>query len=176
MADDRIIRSIIEKCEFLYDDALLSDEKIIEKYLLFFARQFDPAERSVSFAFHTGSLCFDVVSVAALMIGCLAYEFSSNEEILAEIRPGDMVLYKGERYHWDGIQKLSWRSDEPKRDFIVLRQDAKGKNGPSASYIPYENAKHLIRPYFGASSVTDGLGIRKDKTNRNDFISIRFVI
>jgi len=171
MADDRIIRSIIEKCDFLYDDALLSDEKIIEKYLLFFARQFDPAERSVSFAFHTGSLCFDVVSVAALMIGCLAYEFSSNEEILAEIRPGDMVLYRGERYHWDGIQKLSWRSDEPKRDFIVLRQDAKGKNGPSASYIPYENAKHLIRPYFGASSVTDGRGIRKDKTNRNDFIS-----
>ena len=171
MADDRIIRSIIEKCDFLYDDELLSDEEIIEKYLLFFARQFDPAERSVSFAFHTGSICFDVVSVAALMIGCLAYEFSSNEEILAEIRPGDMVLYKGERYHWDGIQKLSWRSSEPKRDFIVLRQDAKGKNGPSSSYIPYENAKHLIRPYYGSSSVTDGRGVRKDKTNRNDFIS-----
>ncbi len=171
MADDRIIRSIVEKCDFLYDDALLSEEKIIEKYLIFFARQFDPTERSVSFAFHTGSVCFDVVSVAALMIGCLAYEFSSNEEILAEINLDDMVLYKGERYHWGGIQKLSWRSDEPKRDFIVLKQDAKGKNGPSASYIPYENAKHLIRPYYGASSVTDGRGIRKDKTNRNDFIS-----
>ena len=57
MADDRIIRSIVEKCKFFYDDALLSDETIIEKYLSFFARQFDPAERSVSFAFHTGSLC-----------------------------------------------------------------------------------------------------------------------
>lgn len=72
-----------------YDDALLSDETIIEKYLSFFARQFEPSERSVRFAFHTGSLCFDVVSVAALMIGCLAYEFSSNDEILAELEPGD---------------------------------------------------------------------------------------
>ena len=39
MADERIMQSIVEKCDFLYDDALLSDEKIIEKYLMFFANQ-----------------------------------------------------------------------------------------------------------------------------------------
>lgn len=171
MADERIMQSIVEKCDFLYDDALLSDEKIIEKYLFFFANQFDPSKRSISFAFHTGSLCFDVVSVAALMIGCLAYKFSSNDEILAELKSGDMVLYKGERYHWGGIQKNSLTSDKNKIDYIVLRQDAKGKNGPSTLYIPYENNKHRIKPYFGTSSVTDGRGIRKGKTNRNDFIS-----
>lgn len=171
MANERVIRSIVEKCDFLYDDALLSEEKIIEKYLTFFARQFDPAERSVSFAFHTGSLCFDIVSVAALMIGCLAYEFSSNDEILAELESGDMVLYKGERYRWGGIEQLSWRAGEPKSDYIVLRQDAKGKNGPSTLRVPYDRNKHLIKPYYGTSSVTDGRGIRRDKTNRNDFIS-----
>lgn len=171
MADERIMQSIVEKCDFLYDDALLSDEKIIEKYLMFFAKQFDPSERSVSFAFHTGSLCFDVVSVAALMIGCLAYEFSSNDEILAELKSGDMVLYKGGRYHWCGIQKNSSTPSKTKIDYIVLRQDAKGKNGPSTLYIPYESNKHLVKPYFGTSSVTDGRGIRKSKTNRNDFIS-----
>lgn len=171
MADDRIMQSIVEKCEFLYDDALLSEEKIIQKYLMFFARQFDPEERSVSFAFHTGSLCFDVVSVAALMIGCLAYEFSSNDEILAELELGDMVLYKGERYRWGGIEKKSWKTGEPQADYIILKQDAKGRNGPSSSYIPYERTKHLVKPYFGMSSVTDGRGVRKDKTNRDDFIS-----
>ena len=57
MTDQRIMRSIVEQCDFFYDDALLSKEKIIEKYLIFFARQFDPTEHSVSFAFHTGSLC-----------------------------------------------------------------------------------------------------------------------
>jgi hypothetical protein len=71
MADEKIIRAIVEKCDVLYDDLLLSKETIIRKYLSFFAKQFDPSERSVSFAFHTGSLCFDIVSVAALLIGCL---------------------------------------------------------------------------------------------------------
>ncbi len=171
MADERIMRSIIEKCDFLYDDALLSDEKIIEKYLIFFAEQFEPTERSVSFAFHTGSLCFDVVSVAALMIGCLAYEFSTNDEILAELDLGDMVLYKGERYHWGGVQKKNWMPNKTDIDYIALHQDAKGKNGPSTIYIPYEKNKHLVKPYFGISSVTDGRGIREDKTSRNEFIS-----
>ncbi len=171
MADDRIVRSIVDKCEFLYDDSLLSKETIIEKYLTFFARQFDPSERSVSFAFHTGSLCFDVVSVAALLIGCLSYEFASNDEILAELEVGDMVLYKGERYHWGGIEKRAVSPKEPAKSFILLRQDAKGKNGGLLSSISYERNKHLIKPYYGSSSKTDGRGVRKDSTNRSDFIS-----
>lgn len=171
MENEKIIRAIIEKCDIFYGDSLLSDETIIEKYLTFFARQFNPDERSVSFAFHTGSLCFDVVSVAALMIGCLAYEFSSNDEILAGLDIGDMVLYKRERYHWNGIKKMSVVPGTPEIDYIVLTQDAKGKNGSSSLSIPYERNKHLIRPYYGTSTVTDGRGVRKDKTNRNDFIS-----
>lgn len=171
MADDRIMRSIVEKCDFLYGDALLSEEKIIEKYLTFFARQFDPAERTVSFAFHTGSLCFDAVSVAALMIGCLAYEFSSNDEILAELKLGDMVLYKGERYRWGGIEKKYHNKLGKEITYMILKQDGKGKNGSSTFQYLYDKNKHLVKPYFGTSSVTDGRGIRKDKTNRNDFIS-----
>ena len=165
MTDQRIMRSIVEQCDFFYDDALLSKEKIIEKYLIFFARQFDPTERSVSFAFHTGSLCFDVVSVAALMIGCLAYEFSSNDEILAELKPGDMVLYKDERYHWVGVNRIE------EKDYIILTQDAKGKKGSLTLSVPYERNKHLIKRYFGDSSITDGRGIKKEKANRDDFIS-----
>ena len=161
MVDDRIIRSIVETCDFLYGDALLTKEEIIKKYLMFFAKQFDPEERSVSFVFHTGSLCFDVVSVASLMIGCLAYEFSSNDEILDELETGDMVLYKGERYRWGGVEKSC----------IILKQDAKGKNGPLTLKIKYDRNKHLIKPYHGDSLTTDGRGIRKNKTNRTDFIS-----
>ena len=172
MADERIVHAIVEKCDFLYDDAILSKETIIKKYLTFFAQQFDPEERSVSCAFHTGSMCFDVVSIAALMIGCLAYEFPSNDEILAALELGDMVLYNMERYRWGGIHNNSKAiPNRPKGIYMVLYQDAKGKNGPSSLYVPYEKNKHLIRPYFGTSSVTDGRGIRRVKTNRSEFIS-----
>ena len=105
------------------------------------------------------------------MIGCLAYEFSSNDEILANLEPGDMVLYKGERYRWCGIEKMSLMRGAPSEEYIILSQDAKGKNGPSQLNLPYARNKHLIKPYLGASVVTDGRGIRKSKTNRTDFIS-----
>ncbi len=171
MADGRILRSIVKKCDFLYDYDVLSKEKIINKYLKFFAGRFDPSGRSVNYVFHTGSICFDIVSVAALLIGCLAYEFSSNDEILADLGVGDMVLFKGKRYHWEGIKKLDKNSFGTDGEYIILRQDAKGKNGDEITYLPYEQYKHLIRPYYGESSVTDGRGIRREIANRNDFIA-----
>lgn len=171
MENNNIIKAITEKCEFFYGDSLLSKEIIIGKYLKFFSKQFNPDERSISFAYHTGSICFDAVSIAALIIGCLAYDLSSNDEILKALEIGDMVLYKGERYHWGGVSKWSQDSSFEKMDYILLTQDAKGRNGPTSSRIPYERNKHLVKPYFGTSEKTDGRGIRKDKSNRNDFIS-----
>ena len=171
MENDKIIRMITEKCDVYYDDALLSKEKILEKYLLFFAKQINSEERTVSFAFHTGSLCFDAASVVAVVIGCLAYGFSSNDEILAELEPGKLVLFRKERYRWRGIECKKQSADMPEMKYAVLMQDAKGKNGPSTAWIPYEANKHLIKPYNGNSSITDGRGLRKDNTNRNDFIA-----
>ncbi len=171
MADGKILNAIIKKCDFLYNGEILSKEGIIEKYLDFVARQFNPSEKTIGFAFHTGSLCFDVVSVAALLIGCLAYEFSSNDEILSELENGDMVLYDGERYRWIGIKNgIPYSKDKDKR-YIILQQDGKGKNGNTDTYIPYESGKHKVKPYHGTSMVTDGRGIRNIKNNRNDFIS-----
>lgn len=173
MADERIIRAIMEKCIFLYDDAILSKEIVITKYLDFLAKQFNTEEKTLSFAFHTGSICFDAVSLAALIIGCLSYEFSTNDEILADLQQGDMVLYKGERYRWGGLElnKVYSEIRNSCKNWIVLIQDAVGKQGEKIRRIPYEGNKHLIKPYYGNSSVTDGRGVRREKTNRADFIS-----
>ncbi len=167
MDNEKIVNSIVEKCEIYYQDSLVSGESIIEEYLRFFSKQFDNTKRSVNFAFHTGSLCFDVAAIAAVVIGCLAYDLSSNDDILQELEIGDMVLYKGERYRWGGIKPL----DGSQTLYAVLTQDAKGKNGISIRNVPYERYKHLIKPYYGTSKETDGRGIRKAGTNRNNFIS-----
>ncbi len=169
MEKDQIVRMITEKCDIFYDDALISSENIMKQYLHFFADHINPEEKSVNFSFHTGSVCFDIVSVAAAIIGCLAFEFSSNEEILAELNLGDLVLYKKKRYHWLGIEKKKWGLEE--QEYIVLKQDGKGKNGPSTDWILYEKNKHLIKPYYGGSTKTDGRGIRKETGARTDFLS-----
>lgn len=160
-----------EKCEIFYDDLLISAEDIVKKYLHFFSSRFDPEQKVTSFAFHTGSLCFDVASIAALMLACFVYNLSSNEDVLESLNVGDMVLYKGERYRWNGIT-----SDVPglrnnNKEYVCLVQDGKGKNGTSSTYLPYDTSKAKIRPYFGDSVVTDGRGIRRKKSNRNEFLS-----
>ena len=162
-----MLLDITEKYGIFYDDLLISSEDIIKNYLRFFSTRFNPEQKVTSFAFHTGSLCFDVASVAALMLACFAYNLSSNEDVLKSLSIGDMVLFKGERYRWNGITTTVPGLNTIDKAYICLIQDGKGKNGLSSSYIPYDVNKAKIKPYFGDSVVTYVRGIRRNKNNRN---------
>ena len=168
MTADKLANAILNKCDIYYGDALVSKEAIIEKYLAFFADSLVSKERTVNFALHTGSLCFDVISVVAVALGCLSYNLSTNEDIISSLQENDMVLFKGQRYRWKGTRK------EYGNLCMVIEQDGKGKNGKSVSYLPLERNKHLIRPYYGDSQITDGRGVKIRKTNREDFLSFAF--
>ena len=171
MKEQQLVRSILEKCRLFYDDELISGEIIIERYLSFLAEQFNAEKPVVSFAFHTGSPCFDIASVVALVMGVLSYNLSTNDEILKALKEDDMVLYKNKRYRWGGIALCNSARDEPSIERIILKQDAVGKNGPSTIYLPYQKHKHLVKPYYGESYITDGRGVRQGDTNRIDFFS-----
>lgn len=162
------INAILDKCNIYFDNSLISKESILKKYLAFFADSIDPQSRKVGFALHTGSICFDVVSVVAVGIGCLLFNLATNDDIIASLQPGDMVMYRGQRYRWRGV--------EQKGDIICisLEQDGTGKNGISTSWVPYEQNKHLVLPYYGDSKITDGRGVKRRVTNRESFLSYIF--
>lgn len=168
MTADKLANAILNKCDIYYGDALVSKEAIIEKYLAFFADSLVSKERTVNFALHTGSLCFDVISIVAVALGCLSYNLSTNEDIISSLQENDMVLFKGQRHRWKGTRK------EYGSLYMIIEQDGKGKNGKSISYLPLERNKHLIRPYYGDSQITDGRGVKKRTTNREDFLSFAF--
>ena len=168
MTAEKLANAILKKCDIYYGDALISKEAIIEKYLSFFADSLVSKERTVNFALHTGSLCFDVISVVAVALGCLSYNLSTNDDIISALQIDDMVMYNGQRYRWKGT------SVEYGRLCMVIEQDGKGKNGKMIRYLPLEKNKHLIKPYYGESQITDGRGIRKKKTNREDFLAFAF--
>lgn len=170
MERDAII-TMFKKCEIYYDDHLISSEDIIKKYLQFYSSCFNTEEKITGFAFHTGSMCFDIVSVVAVLLTCFNYNLTSNDEILRSLEIGDMVIYKGERYRWNGIQKGHPGDKQSTTEYIRLVQDAKGSNGALTNYLVFESSKHKIKPYYGQSAVTDGRGIRKSKNNRYDFLS-----
>jgi len=160
------IDTVLNKCDIYYGDALISKENLLKQYAMFLNELITTSDHNVSFALHTGSLCFDIVSFVLFAIGGLTYNLNSNDDILASLMVGDMVMYSNERHRW---------LDTTERDgtlYIILEQDGKGRNGKLTRFLPYENNKHLIRPYYGASAKTDGRGIRRRKTHREEFLSL----
>jgi len=165
---DKLANAILNKCDIYYGEALISKEAIIEKYLAFFADSLVSKERTVNFALHTGSICFDVISIVAVALGCLSYNLSTNDDIISALQENDMVLFKGQRYRWKGVR------EEYGNLFMVIEQDGKGKNGKTVSFLPLERNKHLIKPYYGDSKITDGRGVKTRSANREDFLSFAF--
>ena len=168
MTAEKLANAILKKCDIYYGDALISKETIIEKYMSFFADSLVSKEKTINFALHTGSLCFDIISVVAVALGCLSYNLSTNDDIISALQIDDMVMYNGQRYRWKGT------SDKYGSLCMVIEQDGKGKNGKTINYLPLEKNKHLIKPYYGESQLTDGRGIRKKRTNREDFLAFLF--
>lgn len=164
------ISAFLEKCNIYFEDSLISKECIIEKYLSFFETTMNAEKNTIGFALHTGSICFDAIAVAAIGIGCLSYNFSTNDDVISSLELDEMVMYNNSRYRWKGKEKRG------EILYLVLEQDGVGKDGPTKRLLPYEKYKHNIKPYYGQSKKTDGRGVKRLETNRESFLSYLFNI
>lgn len=161
----KYIEKLVEHCKIFYGEDLISEEQILKNYLSFFSNQFEQEKKKVSFSLHTGSLCFDIAAVVAVMLGSIAYNMSTNDEIIKSFRKGDLVLYKNSRYRWMGI------IDCDGKKCLALEKDGRGKTGNNIIYSGYESNKHLIKPYYGMSKRTDSRGIRRGRDVREKFLA-----
>lgn len=168
MTNKEVLFRLTDMCDIYFEDALISKERIVEKYADFFLSSMGGGQRSVSIALHTGSICFDIVSFIIAALGCISLDKTNADEIVDSLNPGDMVLYKNERYRWLGVEQMNGSQ------YMKLQQDNRGKNGPTTRWVLFEANKGLIRPYLGESEITDGRGIKKAKSDRADFISFVF--
>lgn len=165
MAMYNLKEMLIGKCEIYYGEALISREKILEEYAKFFSETIVTQEHSVSYALHTGSVCFDFVSMVVATVGCFIHNAISNDDIVTNLHPGDLVIYENKRYRW-----VSSEYEIDGKIYMALEQDGKGKNGNPRKYLSTK-LKYCIKPYYGESKTTDGRGVRKKKSNREDFLS-----
>ena len=165
MTDQNKLIRLTEKCGIYFEGSLISKERVVAKYADFLASSLGGGQRSVSIALHTGSVCFDIVSFIAAALVCISFDKTNADEIIALLNSGDMVIYKNARYKWLGIEQMNGRQ------YIKLQQNGQGKNGPNTSWVLFEENKGLIRPYLGESEITGGKGIKKEKSDRADFIT-----
>ena len=165
---------LMDKCDIYFEDSLISKERIMQKYAEFFASSFEESGHSLLVAQHTGSVCYDVISVLIAALGCLALNETDNEDIIRSFKDGDYVILRSaERCIWRGfavqVNTIFVASGFDVAEYAILEQPDKGiKN-----YIP-KSRWNRISPYHGTSVRTDGRGLRNVKTNRSDFISYLF--
>ncbi len=170
----RLSRILMEKCNIFYKKEDLSDDEILKRYIKFLIDEFFTEKRRISFSLHTGSKCFDVLSVIIAALRCILFEIESGKGLVPEFMDGDIVVYNNKRYKWRGT-KIDPFQKNKNDSYYVLQQDARGKNGISNIYIRIENG-NLIKPYYGTSVRTDGMGLRRKKSNREDFLAYLFEV
>mgnify|MGYP003310187407 CR=1 FL=1 len=125
MANDNYMKKILDSCEIYYEDSLISNETIMRQYISFFLNVSNQTESKVSFALHTGSICFDAVSVVAVALGCLARNMQTTDNIIDSLAIDDLVMFRGEKHRWKGTAP----SIIDGTLCFVLERDGKGKNG-----------------------------------------------
>lgn len=169
MINTHALLRLTENCDIYFEDSLISKELIIQKYINFLIESITSKECSSSLALHTGSVCFDIISIIMAALACVSMDQTDPDEVIASLKDGDIVLFgvgtKKERYRWRGLEMQNGHL------CIKLEQDGHGKNGNSTEWRRLDLCKTQIEPYNGVSEVTDGRGIRCKKSNRADFIS-----
>jgi len=165
MTDQQVLLRLTENCDIFFEDSLISKELIIRKYADFFAESITSKERSSSVALHTGSVCFDIVSFIMAALACVSMDLTDPDEIIADLNVGDLVLYKNQRHRWLGLDTINGTQN------MKLEQDGRGKDGAITYWLPLGRNKGQIKPYCGSSEVTDGRGIRRQKSSRSEFIA-----
>lgn len=165
MIDQQVLLQLTENCDILFEGSLISKELIIKNYADFFAKSITSKERSSSVALHTGSVCFDIVSFIMAALACVSMDQTDPDEIIADLNVGDLVLYKNQRHRWLGLDMMNGTQ------YMKLEQDGRGKDGATIHWLPLDRNKGQIKPYCGSSEVTDGRGIRRQKSSRSEFIA-----
>lgn len=174
MTNEQLPVYLTDKCDIFFEGSLISKERIIKNYADFFAASFSKEHHSVSIALHTGSVCFDVISLITAALGCLLLDDTQNSDIIDSLEIGQKVLYGGTRqsiFLWNGLEK---QNNIKYISMMKIRQDKHIGECKDFTRVPYEKGKGKIIPYYGDAQTTDGRGRKEQKNKRSEFLSYLF--
>ena len=164
-----VMEKVIKTTEICLNGEIISRDVLLKNFGKFITDIGVSEEHSVGVAMHTGSICFDVMSVTYAALWCLLYNESSSDELIQALENDDMVLYgkgKKERYFFKGfIDGKELGSEYSGKRFIKLSQDNGG-----ITYVPQASWQY-IEPYKGTAKKADGRGIRKKSNIRELFFA-----
>jgi hypothetical protein len=183
MLDRKLMRNFVDRCDIYFEGSLISKELLIKTYADFIAASFAEKDHAVGVMLHTGSVCFDIISILASAFGSLILDGFDADTVISSLNEGDMVQYKSNRYFWGGFGRFEGRDNgfvsvsdiEDATHFLLIQRKPDRYLGESVNktMVPLAG-KNLVIPYNGDSEITDGRGLRRGNTNRTAFITYLF--
>jgi len=95
-----LMRNILHKCDIRLEGELISKEVLLQVYAEYILQTMDKKKHNVGFVLHTGSICFDVISIIYAVASCLVYNEAKSDKMYWHLENGDRVTYE-----FRGVQK-----------------------------------------------------------------------
>lgn len=164
------MKKLIDKCDLYFEGHIISKELLIKNYADFLASNFEK-KHNVAISLHTGSVCFDIITVLFAAISNIMYNQDNAEDYVLSLNVGDMVLYKKTRCKFEGITIL--QGETQRRAILYSENKRQGRVEGCKNFVS-EDWWNKISPYNGDATNLDARGIRTDNKKRNDFLATVF--
>lgn len=146
----------VNKFSIIYDGINFSDEPIIKMYIDFLINTYRK-KSNVGYVIEVDFIGFKIINIViSYLVNIMMNEYKS-ENIINDLVKGNLVVYKGKRYIFEGLIEEDIGAGKYK--YVVLSQDA------YKEYIPIKMSKGIV-PYYGGGKSLDGRGIKKDTNER----------
>ena len=160
MSANDMMRSILEKCEIILENEVISKELLLRTYSEFLLQTIDKEKHNVGIVLHTGSICFDVVTIVYAIASCLVNNKATGDDLINNLEAGNKVIY-GNRHK--KIFEFIGKEIIGGIEYVVLKDKDGGNNK-----IPC-NRWNMIIPYYGKGTSLGGRGLRNKNGLREEF-------
>ena len=91
------MKKLIEKCDLYFEGHIISKELLVQNYADFLAGNFEK-KHNVAIALHTGSICFDIITVLFSALSNIMYYQDTADDFVKTLKVGDKVQYDKKMY------------------------------------------------------------------------------
>ena len=78
------LKKLIDKCDLYFDGHIISKELLVKNYADFLASNFEK-KHNVVISLHTGSVCFDIVTILFTAISNIMYNQDNAEDFVLSL-------------------------------------------------------------------------------------------
>lgn len=164
------MKKLINKCDLYFDGHIISKELLVKNYADFLASNFEK-KHNVAISLHTGSVCFDIITILFTALSNIMYNQDNSEDFVLSLNVGDMVLYQKKRWKFKGI---TTKPGETFRRAVLYSENKRHGHVEVCEDFVKEAWWNKISPYNGDAKKLDARGIRTDNKKRNDFLASVF--